>query len=81
MLSLTVISAFTSTCHKYAANYVRNFRRMRRHLALPTLPTAKIISVILINSQPDYCNSLLNIIANKTYPNSNVYNVFKMRVV
>ena len=47
-----------------------DFRRIRSHLSLYS---AKTISVALINSRLDYCNSLLNNIAKKTDLNSNVY--------
>ena len=49
--------------------HVCDFRRIRRHLSLSS---AKTISVALINSRMDYCNSLLNNIAKTTYLNSNV---------
>ena len=60
MLSLTVISAFISSFHKFANHVsiiIRDFRRIRRHVSLLS---AKTISVALINSRLDYCNSFLN---------------------
>ena len=48
---------------------IRDFRRIRRHL---TLSPVKAITVALINSHLDQCNSHLNHIAKKTYLNSNV---------
>ena len=47
----------------------RDFRLIRYHLS-----TAKTLSVALIDSRLDYCNSLLNNIAKNTYLCSNVDN-------
>ena len=50
--------------------HMRDFRRIRYHVSLCS---AKTTSVILSNCRLDYCNSLLNNIAKKTYLNSIVY--------
>ena len=71
--NLGVVFDSRFSVHQYISNvckscfyHIRDFRRFRRHLFLSS---AKAISVALINSRLDYCNSLLNNIAEKDLSN------------
>ena len=53
---------YISQVRKSCFYYIRDLRRIRRHISIFT---AKTLSTALINSRLDYCNSLINSIAKR----------------